>query len=422
MNRKSVRGIKASSVTSALTAADQLNATPESEMKTETGSNNRPGLVAHGVGTDIQPSNKSNAKARGAQTVKTPKSRVQARETDAHKTQVAASPRRVLVSLSLLLFASALFSLTLGRYDFAPLGSLFELFKHWGWFEGQADPIVISLLVDVRLPRVIAAIMIGAALAVGGAAFQALFMNPLVSPGILGVLSGAAFGAALGILFFESLWMMQLLTFIFGLVAVGIALLLARGELRNNMIVLVLGGMISGALFTAFLSIIKYVADPYSKLPTITYWLMGSLANIQTDLLYWILPFVLLGILLLSVQGHVLNVLSLGDDEARSLGINVNAKRILIIVLATFLGTMTVTLGGMIGWVGLVIPHLARLFLGADNRLLLPASALLGGLYLLWVDNLARLAISIEIPLGILTALIGLPVFAWALKNAKKRW
>ncbi|BBP45599.1 iron ABC transporter permease [Thiosulfatimonas sediminis] len=310
----------------------------------------------------------------------------------------------------------------MGRYDFAPLGSLAELLKHFGWLSGQADPIMVSILMDVRLPRVLAAMTIGAALAISGAAFQALFMNPLVSPGILGVLSGAAFGASLGILLSEEIWVMQLLTFIFGLLAVGIALLLAKGELKQNMIILVLGGMITGALFSAFLSIIKYVADPYSKLPAITYWLMGSLANVNGDLLYWLIPFVLLGMLMLVLNAHVLNVLSLGDDEARTLGVAVERKRILIIVVATFLSALTVTLGGMIGWVGLVIPHIVRLLLGADNRLLLPASALLGAIYLVWVDNLARMAISIEIPLGILTALIGLPVFAWALKNAKKGW
>lgn len=329
---------------------------------------------------------------------------------------------KLLGALTLLLMGVALFSISLGRYDFAPLESLIALLQHIGIIEGEADPILVSLLLDVRLPRVLAAIMIGAALAMSGSAFQALFMNPLVSPGILGVLSGAAFGASLGILLFDSLWAMQVLTFVFGLLSVAIALLLAKGEMRNNMILLVLAGMITGALFTAFLSIIKYVADPYSKLPTITYWLMGSLANIQTDILYSALPFVLLGLIWLGLQGHVLNVLSLGDDEAKTLGVNVNRKRLLVIILATFLSTMTVTLGGMIGWVGLVIPHLARLFLGADNRMLLPASALLGAIYLVLVDNIARLAISIEIPLGILTALIGLPVFAWALKRARRVW
>ncbi|MBN2646593.1 MAG: iron ABC transporter permease [Thiotrichales bacterium] len=332
------------------------------------------------------------------------------------------SAGQVLLLLSLLLLGLMLLSLSLGRYDFAPLGTLAELLKAVGILSGEANPVLMSILWDVRLPRVLAAMLIGASLAISGAAFQALFMNPLVSPGILGVLSGAAFGASLGILLSDQLWVMQALTFVFGLAAVGMAMLLAKGELKQNMIILVLGGMITGALFAALLSVIKYVADPYSKLPAITYWLMGSLANVSGDLLYWLVPFVLLGILLISIQGHVLNVLSLGDDEARSLGIQVEQKRLIIILIATFLSALTVTLGGMIGWVGLVIPHIARLLLGADNRLLLPASALLGASYLLLVDNLARLALSIEIPLGILTALIGLPVFAWALKHAKKGW
>lgn len=321
-----------------------------------------------------------------------------------------------------LLVFVALVSLTLGRYDFAPLSSLQQL----GWSltsqEGEVNRLLINIMLDVRLPRIIAAVLIGASLAVAGTAFQALFMNPLVSPGVLGVLSGSAFGASLGILLFDSVWMMQLLSFGFGLLAVFIALMLAKGELRNNLTILVLGGMIAGALFIALLSVVKYVADPYNKLPAIVYWLMGSLANVEGSLLLWLAPFMLMGMVLLMVQGHTLNVLSLGDDEARTLGVSVERKRLLVIVLATFLGAITVTLGGMIGWVGLVIPHLTRLLFGADNRFLLPASALIGAIYLLVVDNVARLALSVEIPLGILTALIGLPVFAWALKNVRKGW
>jgi iron complex transport system permease protein len=321
-----------------------------------------------------------------------------------------------------VLVFTALVSLTLGRYDFAPLSSLQQL----GWSltsqDGEVNPLLVNIMLDVRLPRILAAVLIGASLAVAGTAFQALFMNPLVSPGVLGVLSGSAFGASLGILLFDSVWMMQLLSFGFGLLAVFIALMLAKGELRNNLTILVLGGMIAGALFTALLSVVKYVADPYNKLPAIVYWLMGSLANVEGGLLLWVAPFMLAGMGLLLAQGHTLNVLSLGDDEARTLGVSVERKRLLVIVLATFLGAITVTLGGMIGWVGLVIPHLTRLLFGADNRFLLPASALIGAIYLLVVDNVARLALSVEIPLGILTALIGLPVFAWALKNVRKGW
>jgi iron complex transport system permease protein len=320
------------------------------------------------------------------------------------------------------LVLTALVSLTLGRYDFAPLSSLTQLWWSLTSQDGEVNPLLVNIMLDVRLPRILAAVLIGAALAVAGTAFQALFMNPLVSPGVLGVLSGSAFGASLGILLFDSVWMMQLLSFGFGLLAVFIALMLAKGELRNNLTILVLGGMIAGALFTALLSVVKYVADPYNKLPAIVYWLMGSLANVEGGLLLWVAPFMLTGMGLLLAQGHTLNVLSLGDDEARTLGVSVERKRLLVIVLATFLGAITVTLGGMIGWVGLVIPHLTRLLFGADNRFLLPASALIGAIYLLVVDNVARLALSVEIPLGILTALIGLPVFAWALKNVRKGW
>lgn len=320
------------------------------------------------------------------------------------------------------LVLTALVSLTLGRYDFAPLSSLTQLWWSLTSQDSEVNELLVNIMLDVRLPRILSAVLIGASLAVAGTAFQALFMNPLVSPGVLGVLSGSAFGASLGILLFDSVWMMQLLSFGFGLLAVFIALMLAKGELRNNLTILVLGGMIAGALFTALLSVVKYVADPYNKLPAIVYWLMGSLANVEGGLLLWVAPFMLVGMGLLLAQGHTLNVLSLGDDEARTLGVSVERKRLLVIVLATFLGAITVTLGGMIGWVGLVIPHLTRLLFGADNRFLLPASALIGAIYLLVVDNVARLALSVEIPLGILTALIGLPVFAWALKNVRKGW
>ncbi|MBD3820704.1 iron ABC transporter permease [Hydrogenovibrio sp. JE_KL2] len=329
---------------------------------------------------------------------------------------------RILLFFLLVLIGLALLSVTMGRYDFSPVSSVTQLLRHFGWLSGNIDPMMTTIMLDVRLPRVIAAILIGAALAVSGTAFQAMFMNPLVSPGILGVLSGSAFGASLGILWFDSLWMMQLFSFLFGMAAVLVTLLLASNQTRNNLTLLVLGGMISGALFSALLSIVKYVADPYDKLPAIVYWLMGSLANVQDNLLIFVAPFILFGIILMALQGHTLNLLSLGEDEAKTLGVSVETKRFHIIILATFLAAITVSLGGMIGWVGLVIPHVARLLLGADNRLLLPASALLGGIYLLMVDNLARLMLSIEIPLGILTALIGLPVFAWALRNVNKGW
>ncbi|MDD3610492.1 MAG: iron ABC transporter permease [Halothiobacillaceae bacterium] len=330
-------------------------------------------------------------------------------------------PFGVLGGLSLALLLVTGTSLLLGRYDLAPSQGLHALLLPLG-LGGTVDPALSTLISEVRLPRVAGALLIGAALAISGTAFQALFMNPLVSPGVLGVLSGAAFGAALALLAGGAWWLVQTAAFLCGLLAVALALWLGRRGGENALTLLVLGGMISGALFTAFLSVVKYVADPYNTLPAIVYWLMGSLALIDATALAWSAPLMGAGILLLAVQGHALNVMSLGDDEARALGLNVKRQRLFIILLATLLGAMTVVLAGMIGWVGLVIPHIARLLFGADNRLLLPASALLGALYLVLVDDVARLALTVEIPLGILTALIGLPVFAWALRNVHRGW
>ncbi len=330
---------------------------------------------------------------------------------------------RILLALGAALLVVSLTALLLGRYDLAPGEGLRAVLSVLGLASGQGvDPTLLALLAEVRAPRVLAAVLIGAALAASGAAFQALFMNPLVSPGVLGVLSGAAFGAALGMVLFEHWLWIQTSAFVFGLAAVGVALWLARQGGVSSLTLLVLGGMISAALFSAFLSIVKYVADPYNTLPAIVYWLMGSLAVLDAQTLAWVAPAMAAGVLLLSLFGHALNVLSLGDDEAHALGFNVGRTRLAVILLATFLGATTVVLGGMIAWVGLVIPHVARLLFGADNRLLLPASALLGGIYLVLVDGAARLALSVEIPLGILTALIGLPVFAWALRRVQRGW
>lgn len=329
----------------------------------------------------------------------------------------------ILSALTAALLLGMLLALLWGRYDLAPMQGVQALGAWLGVLPREGvDPTLLTLIGEVRLPRVLAAVLIGAALAISGAAFQALFMNPLVSPGVLGVLSGAAFGAALGMLAFEHWALTQLSAFVFGAAAVGLALWLSRQGGISSLTLLVLGGMISGALFSAFLSIVKYAADPYNTLPAIVYWLMGTLALVDAQTLSWSAPLMVCGILMLSLFGHALNVLSLGDDEAHALGMPVQRTRLLVIGLATFLSALTVVLGGMIAWVGLVIPHIARLLFGADNRLLLPASALIGAIYLLLVDAVARLALSVEIPLGILTALIGLPVFAWVLRRVQQGW
>ncbi|HQS03130.1 MAG: hypothetical protein B7Y07_09975 [Halothiobacillus sp. 24-54-40] len=270
-----------------------------------------------------------------------------------------------------------------------------------------------TIIWEVRLPHVLGAMLIGAALALSGAAYQGLFINPLVSPEVLGVLAGSGFGAALGLTLSEHFLFVQLSSLIFGLLAVSLAVLLAwRVGGEDSLIVLVLAGMITAALFTALLSVLKYTADPYDKLPAITYWLMGSLSQLTWAQLAWAAPILILGCVILIKQAQRLNIMSQGDEEARSLGVPVMRTRIVIIFWTTVLASITVMLAGMIAWVGLIVPHLTRLLLGADHRLVLPGSVLTGAVYLLIVDLLSRSLTTVEIPIGILTALIGLPIFA----------
>ena len=278
-----------------------------------------------------------------------------------------------------------------------------------------------SIIFDIRLPRIISAILIGASLAVAGASFQAMFVNPLVSPGILGVLSGASFGASLGMILGLNWFLINLSTFIFGILAVFFAITISFiYSSSRNMIILVLGGIISSSLFSALLSIIKYGADTNDVLPAITYWLMGSL-SFSTSSIVWNLTIPMLGgILILIFFSKYLNALSLGDEEAKALGINTKLIKLIIIIVATLISALSVILAGIIGWIGLIIPHITRLLFGADNKVILPMSALIGAIFLLLVDNTSKLIFSFEIPIGIVTAIIGIPIFIFVLKNAKK--
>ena len=278
-----------------------------------------------------------------------------------------------------------------------------------------------SIIFDIRLPRIISAILIGASLAVAGASFQAMFVNPLVSPGILGVLSGASFGAALGMILGLNWFLINLSTFIFGILAVFFAITISFiYSSSRNMIILVLGGIISSSLFSALLSIIKYGADTNDVLPAITYWLMGSL-SFSTSSIVWNLTIPMLGgILILIFFSKYLNALSLGDEEAKALGINTKLIKLIIIIVATLISALSVILAGIIGWIGLIIPHITRLLFGADNKVILPMSALIGAIFLLIVDNTSKLIFSFEIPIRIVTAIIGIPIFIFVLKNAKK--
>ncbi|WP_345988584.1 iron ABC transporter permease [Sulfurimonas sp. HSL1-2] len=335
--------------------------------------------------------------------------------------------RRYALSLSaalIVLLLVATLTLMWGQYpvDARTLAGFLE----YKLFGGEALPqyaLLENIIVQIRLPRILLAMLIGAALATSGAAFQAMFVNPLVSPGILGVLAGASFGAALGMLVSEQWWIVQALAFVFGFVAVGFAVMVgSMVRAGRSSIMLVLGGVISGSLFTALLSVVKYVADPYSTLPAIVYWLMGSLSMADLDGVALAAVPMLLGIGGLIVLGRYFDLLSLGDEEARALGINVARIRFIAIVLATLASALSVVMAGIIGWVGLIIPHIVRMAFGPSHTLLMPLSAITGAAFLLLADSVSRLAMSVEIPIGILTSLIGIPVFIIVLKHARSAW
>ncbi|WP_054952824.1 FecCD family ABC transporter permease [Flaviflexus massiliensis] len=276
-------------------------------------------------------------------------------------------------------------------------------------------------LVRVWLPRVIIAMMVEAAPAMSGAVFQGLFKNPVVSPNILGTTSGASFGAALGIMVGAAAVGIQLFAFLGGLVAVLLVagMNAAVSKRAQSIATLILCGMLVSSLFSALVSLLNFVADTETQLPAITFWLMGSLAGTMLSDLSMLYLFLPVAGLLLAVRWKV-NLLALGDDEARMLGVNVRFYRWLIIGCATLLTSLSVSVAGAIGWVGLVVPHLARMLVGPNYGRLLPASLSLGASFLLVVDTVARMLFTVEVPLGILTAIIGAPFFFILLLRAKK--
>ncbi|MGX8718971.1 MAG: FecCD family ABC transporter permease [Desulfovibrio sp.] len=311
------------------------------------------------------------------------------------------------LALSCLTLAVAVLSLFCGRYGLAPLSVVKAVL---GLAEKNMDA---NIVLSVRLPRIILTLLVGAGLALSGAVFQGVFQNPLVSPDVLSVSSGAAFGAVLGIMLDFSEPMHIAFALAMGCVSVFLTYTGARVDRKVTVLSLVLSGIIMSALFNALISLMKYVADTETQLPAITYWLLGSFAaTTYRHVLIVVLP-VLLGMSVLLAMGHKINVLSLGDEEASSLGIDPYWTRIGIIVAATLVTAACITVTGIIGWVGLVIPHMARLLVGPDHSRLLPASVLLGAAFMTLMDLLARTLLATEIPVGVLTALIGAPFFMY---------
>ena len=310
----------------------------------------------------------------------------------------------VLLAFSLLL---PVLSLNIGFYG-TTAQQIFTFLLHGADAVEDNVPIVVR---NIRIPRIIAAFLIGAGLSTAGAAFQGMFKNPLVSPDILGVSQGAGLGACLALLLGWTSFGVQLSAFCFGIVAVFLAYFIGSRAKFGQEVSLVLAGTMLRELANAAITVIKYVADPNDVLPAITYWLMGSLSKVDMDsLLFSLLPMAI-GISILFLLRWRLNLLTLGDEEAMAIGVHPQRVRLLAVAAATIISAGAVCLGGLIGWVGLLIPHLARGLGGADYRRLLPISALMGGCFLLLMDDLARSLMVLEIPIGVLTALFGAPFF-----------
>lgn len=314
------------------------------------------------------------------------------------------------ILLTVLLTLVALFC---GRITLTPSEFLTALVKP------AANPALSNIIYTIRMPRVIGALLIGGGLATAGCAFQSIFYNPLVSPDILGISYGAAVGAATAILIGGGIWLTQLLAFVGGLVAVSLTLLIAHLLRQRGTLILVLAGIVVSGFMQALIGLLKYVADPDSQLQSIVYWQLGSLAKVDFSNIMAVLPMLVAGAGLLMFLRWHLTILSLGDLIASTQGINIRCERLLLIFAGTILTAGTVCLSGNIGWVGLVIPHMARALIGDDDRLALPLSAIFGAIFLLFVDTLARSLSAGEIPLSILTGFIGAPLFIYIL--LKKR-
>ena len=326
--------------------------------------------------------------------------------------RIRSSPPGVLCLLAAVLAGLFLVSFYLGRYGVDVFTTcrilLSPLLGEGNWTANEYTAVI-----NVRLPRILLACLVGCCLASAGAAYQGVFQNPMASPDVLGASSGAAFGAALAILLGLGNSGVTLSAFFWSLVTVAVVYLIGQRAPGERVLNLVLSGMIISSLFTAATSYLKLVADPTNQLPEITYWLMGSLSGTRLADVARILPAMAAGLLPLFLLRWKLNLLTLGDDEARAMGVNAPRLRFLTVVCATLVTAASIAVSGMIGWVGLVVPHLCRKLVGSNFKVLLPCSMLAGAAFLLLVDNLSRNLLATEIPIGILTAFTGAPFFLY---------
>lgn len=327
----------------------------------------------------------------------------------------------IILGLTVFMVVVAGVSLMLGRYPISPseaiqmlLSTMFPVEQTW---TTQQE----TLFFNVRLPRILLALMVGGCLSVAGAAYQGTFQNPLVSPDILGASQGAAFGAAVALLAGAGSLMVSTSAFAFSMLSVIIVLIVSSRAKGNRVLVVVLAGMMVNILFQSAVSFTKLIADPADTLPSITYWLMGSLTGAKLDINLGLtfIPMIIGTVVLFALRWRI-NILTMGDDEASTMGIDARRLRIVVLLAATLITAASISVTGLIGWVGLIIPHLCRLIVGTDYRRMLPASMLMGASFLLIVDNISRLVTTAEIPIGILTAFIGAPFFLYLITRKKK--
>ena len=324
----------------------------------------------------------------------------------------------LLVFLPIILFFA---SFLMGRYPISPVDVVKTILSPL-FPQLTVSSTVNTIVWQIRLPRILAALLVGASLAMAGTAFQGIFKNPLVSSDLLGVSNGAGFGAALAILLSGSGVVIQLFAFVFGIISVSITYLISKAYKAGGILILVLSGVAISAFFNSLISGIKFIADPEDKLPEIVYWLMGSLASVTMNEIIMIIIPLFIGFIILYLLRWQMNILAMGDEEAQSLGLNPSRVRLIIIAACTLLTSAAVSISGIIGWIGMIIPHMARMIVGPDNKVLLPASLSLGASFLLLIDNISRVVISIEIPIGILTAVIGVPIFLYLLRRGYSEW
>ncbi|OPX61838.1 MULTISPECIES: iron ABC transporter permease [unclassified Methanoregula] len=323
----------------------------------------------------------------------------------------------VLAAIAAVLFVTAVVAVVMGKYGFTVMDVYRTIFVHLTFGDTSAiDKLNNTIIWDIRVPRILLTIFVGGALAVAGAVFQGVFKNPLVEPYILGVSSGAAFGAALGIVYPAIFISIQLSAFVFGGLAVAVAYLLARVRGETPIVTLILAGVIVGSIFAALVSLLKYLSTD-AALREIVFWMMGGFYYATWKDVQVIAPVVTIGFIILWAFGWKLNILSMGDDEARTLGVNPERYKFIVIGIATAVTAFAVSLVGIVAWVGLMMPHASRILLGPDNRYVIPASFMMGGIYLVICDTLARTLTNAEIPVGIIASILGAPYLCYLLRN-----